>query len=361
MTAACGLAGGFISLLLGRVGVGVGEAGFMPPATSLVADHFDKSRRGTIMAIILLGSPLGFLLGQSLGGWVASVWNWRVAFYALGLPGLAAALLAWLTLREPPRGLADGHVSTQAAPSARDTVRALWSKRAFRHVLVGYVIGGFAMNGVAQFVLPFYLRSYNLPLATAGALFGAVAFSSNGLGMLLGGAGSDLLTRRDLRWPLWGPAAMLVLAAPLYLAAFSSHTVTVSLTFIWFANLVMATHLAPSLSTMQNLASPRMRAMAIALVWLAMGLIGTGLGPTLMGMASDYFATHAVAPGDFLQSCPGGRAPAGGAAALDLACRAASTQGLKNALMCGAVFFLWAAIHFLLAARTLKRDLHAPT
>ena len=361
MTAACGLAGGFISLLLGRVGVGVGEAGFMPPASSLVADHFDKNRRGTIMAIILLGSPLGFLLGQSLGGWVASVWNWRVAFYALGLPGLVAALLAWLTLREPPRGLADGHVSTQAAPSVKDTVRALWSKRAFRHLLVGYVIGGFAMNGVAQFVLPFYLRSFNLPLATAGALFGAVAFSSNGLGMLLGGAGFDQLARRDLRWPLWGPAAMLVLAAPLYLAAFSSHALTASLTFIWFANLVMATHLAPSLATMQNLASPRMRAMAIALVWLAMGLIGTGLGPTLMGMASDYFATHAFASGDFLQSCPGGRAPAGAAAAFDLACREASTQGLKNALMCGAVFFVWAAVHFLLAARTLKRDLHVPT
>lgn len=358
MTAACGLTGGFISLLLGRVGVGVGEAGFMPPASSLVADHFDKGRRGTIMAIILLGSPLGFLLGQSLGGWVASVWNWRVAFYALGLPGLVAALLAWLTLREPPRGLADGHVSTQAAPSAKDTVRALWGKRAFRHLLVGYVIGGFAMNGVAQFVLPFYLRSFNLPLATAGAVFGAVAFSSNGLGMLLGGAGFDQLARRDLRWPMWGPAAMLVLAAPLYLAAFSSHAVTASFVFIWFANLAMAMHLAPSLATMQNLASPRMRAMATALVWLAMGLIGTGLGPTLMGVASDFFATNAFASGDFLHSCPGGRAPAGAAAALDLACRAASAQGLKNALMCGAVFFLWAAIHFVLAARTLKRDLH---
>lgn len=359
MTAACGLAAGFLSLLLGRVGVGVGEAGFLPPASSLVADHFDKSRRGTVMAIVLLGSPLGFLFGQSLGGWVASEWNWRVAFFALGVPGLAAALLAWLTLREPPRGLADGAVTAEAAPSVKEAVRVLWRKPAFRHLLIGFVVGGFAMNAVAQFVLPFYLRTFNLPLATAGALFGAVVFTSNGLGMLLGGAGLDQLSRHDARWPLWGPAAMLMLAAPLYLAAFTSHALKTSLIFIWFANLAMATHLAPSLSTVQNLVSPRMRAMATALVWLLMGLLGAGLGPTLMGMASDLFAAHAFASGDFIHSCPGGRAPAGAGPAIDLACRQASTQGLSTAMICGAVFFLWAALHFLLASRTLKRDLYA--
>lgn len=362
MTSACGLAGSFVSLLLGRVGVGIGEAGFQPPASSLVADHFEPKRRGTVMAIILLGSPLGFLLGQSLGGWVASTWNWRVAFIALGVPGLAAALITWLTLREPPRGLVEGRVAAHAAPSMKEAVTVLWAKPAFRHLLMGFCVAGFAMNAVAQFVLPFYLRSFNLSLATAGALFGAVAFSSNGLGMLLGGVGSDQLSRRDRRWPLWGPAVMLLLATPLYLAAFASHALTVSLSFIWFANLAMATHLAPSLSTMQNLAAPRMRAMATAFMWLMMGLIGAGFGPTLMGMASDFFARRRFALGDFIQSCPGGRAPTGAGAVLDLACRDASMQGLRIALLCGTAFFLWAALHFLLASRTVKRDLYvAPT
>jgi predicted MFS family arabinose efflux permease len=358
MTSACGLAGSFASLLLGRVGVGIGEAGFQPPTSSLVADHFEPRRRGTIMAIILLGSPLGFLVGQSLGGWVASTWNWRVAFFALGVPGLAAALITWLTLKEPPRGLVEGRIAADAAPSLKDAIKVLWGKPAFRHLLIGFVVAGFAMNAVAQFVLPFYLRSFNLPLATAGALFGAVAFSSNGLGMLMGGLGFDQLSRRDARWPLWGPAAMLTLATPLYLAAFASHALTVSLAFIWFANLTMASHLAPSLSTVQNLAAPRMRAMATALVWLAMGLIGAGFGPTLMGMASDWFASRAFALGDFIHSCPGGRALSGTDAALDLACRNASMQGLRTALLCGTAFFLWAALHFLLASRTVKRDLH---
>ena len=90
-----------------------------------------------------------------------------------------------------------------------------------------------------------------------------------------------------------------------------------------------------------------------------MGLLGAGLGPTLLGFTSDYFATPFVRdPGDFIQSCPGGRAPPGAQAALDAACRPRPRRDCRLALLCGTVFFLWAAVHFLLASRTLKRDLY---
>ncbi|MEP7314700.1 MAG: MFS transporter, partial [Pseudomonadota bacterium] len=253
MTVTCGFASNFAMMLLGRVGVGIGEAGFLPVTSSLVADHFQRNRRGSVMAIIMLGAPFGFLLGQASGGWIASEWNWRVAFYALGVPGLLAAFIVWLTLREPPRGLADGHLSSSGAPSFKAVFRTLWSNRSFRHLMLGYIVTSFAMNAVANFVLPFYLRSFGLPLAVAGAAFGAVSFSSNGLGMLLGGFGFDRLARHDARWPLWGPAAMMAVAAPLYLSAFASTQVWISMTFIWFANLTLATHTAPTLATMQNL------------------------------------------------------------------------------------------------------------
>jgi predicted MFS family arabinose efflux permease len=152
MTAACGLAINFVTLLLGRVGVGVGEAGFQPLVSSLVADHFRANRRASIIAIILLGSPLGFLLGQSVGGFVAANWGWRVAFFALGVPGLLAALIAWLTLREPPRGLADGVITNEPPPPLRTVFVTLWAKPAFRHLLIGFTLAGFAMNSVAGVV-----------------------------------------------------------------------------------------------------------------------------------------------------------------------------------------------------------------
>ena len=93
MTAACGLAGSFATLLLGRVGVGIGEAGAQPISDSLIADHFKPARRGAMLSIILLGAPLGFLLGQTVGGLLASGWGWRGAFVAIGAPGLIVSLL----------------------------------------------------------------------------------------------------------------------------------------------------------------------------------------------------------------------------------------------------------------------------
>jgi hypothetical protein len=76
-------------------------------------------------------------------------------------------------------------------------------------------------------------------------------------------------------------------------------------------------------------------------------------------MASDLFAKLAFGSGNFIQSCPGGRAAAGADAGLAAACHDASGGGLRIAMICGAMFFLWAALHFLLAARTLRRDVYA--
>jgi hypothetical protein len=89
------------------------------------------------------------------------------------------------------------------------------------------------------------------------------------------------------------------------------------------------------------------------------GLVGAGLGPTVVGMLSDFFAARSFAGVDFISSCPGGRAL--GDAALDLACQAASVDGLRLALIGVLVFFVWGAVHYLLAARTLQRDLYDPS
>jgi len=220
-------------------------------------------------------------------------------------------------------------------------------------------VSGFAYNAVSQFVLPFYLRSFGLPLAVVGVVFGTIGFTSNGSGMLIGGFGFDWLSRRDARWLAWGPAAMLILGMPLYAAAFASTRAGTSFVLIWFSNFVLASYIAPTGAAVQNLAGPRMRALAAAIFALASGVLGAGLGPTVLGVVSDYFAAHAFHVGAFIQSCPGGRAAVGASRALDAACRAASTQGLRHALIWVQVVYVWAAIHYLLAARTLRQDLYA--
>ena len=114
MTAACGFAGNFVQLALARVGVGVGEAACVPPSHSLISDYFPANRRASALAIFALGVPIGTMMAAVGGGWLAQNFDWRVAFWALGAPGLIAALVFKLTVREPPR--AGAAVETPSSP-----------------------------------------------------------------------------------------------------------------------------------------------------------------------------------------------------------------------------------------------------
>ena len=124
MTALSGFASNFGMLAAARVGVGVGEASASPAAYSLISDWFPKEKRATALSIYSSGIFIGAGLSFAISGVVVEGWNtafagggaplglagWQAAFLIIGLPGLLLALVV-LTLREPPRGLADGVIS----------------------------------------------------------------------------------------------------------------------------------------------------------------------------------------------------------------------------------------------------------
>jgi MFS family permease len=117
---------------------------------------------------------------------------------------------------------------------------------------------------------------------------------------------------------------------------------------------------SPSVAAIQTLAPPEMRSSASALVSLGTILLGSGFGPVVIGFFSDQFASRAFTLGDYAAVCPGGVAPRGSAEPLVTACQTASATGVREAMVIAAVACLWAALHFLLASRTLRRDLDAP-
>jgi MFS family permease len=120
MTAVSGLSRTGGQLTAARIGVGVGEATASPAAYSLISDYFPQRLRATALAIYSSGLFLGGGLSLLVGGLIVERWNaaypaggplglvgWQAAFMAVGLPGIALALLV-ATLREPVRGAIDG-------------------------------------------------------------------------------------------------------------------------------------------------------------------------------------------------------------------------------------------------------------
>lgn len=343
MTALCGMAAGFPHLLLARIGVGIGEAGCAPPSQSLVADLYPADRRATALSLLSLGIPAGMLLGAVGGGWTAQTLGWRAAFIGLGLPGIALAAMIFLAVREPARGAFDS--PSPSAASFGQVLRALLARPAFVHMAAGASLASFAGYGLTSFAVPLIVRRYDLPLGLAATGYGLVAGAGIGLGIGLGGWAADRLRVRSSASPgLVAMAGVLVAALLFQLALVQSTPAMLGLTAI--VPLIGAhLYFGPTYGVTANSVGPRERATAAAILLMAMNAIGLGLGPLAVGMVSDHFArTAAPALFEICRATPGAEP-----------CLAQSAYGLTKALRLDLLVYLWAALHFWLAARALDR------
>ncbi|MCC7010261.1 MAG: MFS transporter [Acidobacteria bacterium] len=355
MTALFGTARSYAGLLIYRLGVGIGEAGVVPASHSLLSDTFPAHRRASMLALFTLGAPLGAVAGSVAGGWLSQMYGWRTAMAAVGLPGLVLALLVIVTLREPVRGALDRHGAAAAPPPFRNMMRGLFRDPVFGHMVMGASLTSVAATGINLFGPTYLVRRFGIGMADAGLWFGVVAGASGVAGILAGGFMTDLAARRHVRWYAGIPAFGVALAFPLYVVAFRQETVAATLGYLVAGAVSLTTYMGPTFALAQNIVSARMRASASAVVLLAMNVLGQGLGPTLMGVASDAFASRAFMLGDYRTSCFG----AGAVPAIADACARASTDGLQASIVVTAGCLAWGAVHFWRAATALGRRPHA--
>jgi MFS family permease len=239
----------------------------------------------------------------------------------------------WLTLREPPRGHIEG-VKELDVPPLPTVARQCLSNPVFRHVVIGGVLGGFGLHGLGQFLGVYFTRMFELPYSTSGMLYGLVAFANVGGGLLIGGLFADRMGRKHLKWNSLIPAIGMFLSVPLYLLALNCDRLPIAFALLAVAGASLVMHYGPSMATIQNVATSRTRASTIALYQLIVGAVSVGLGTPLIGLLSDFFA------GQLAQDL-GARAPA---------------EGLRYALMTSTAFYVWGAVHYLLAARYQARS-----
>lgn len=356
MTALCGKATSFSMLLLFRGGVGIGEAAGTPTAHSLIADYYPADRRASALSIFSLGIPAGMLVGAVVGGYLAQHYGWRIAFFILGIPGLALALLGYFTLREPPRGHCDDDAVKARAvappPPLLAVIKLLCSTPALVHLMIAITISSFVANGMGQFAALYYAREFGLDYAQVGLVHGLVSGVAITIGMLLGGFGADWAGKRDRRWYSWIPAVGFVVATPLYIFAYTRGGWESTAWALLLPGILTNCYLAPAFAVIHNTIEVRMRATAVALLAVLLNLVGLGLGPPFVGLMIDIFSSHIFAQsnvGVFAQVCHYG--------AIEntiRACPAALGTGTRYALIVAVLVNLWAAAHYFLAGRHMR-------
>lgn len=359
MAALCGLAQNVWQLFLYRIGVGIGEAGVQPPAISLIGDHFPPKGRGRAIATTQLGTAAGAVFGAFIGGWIAQAYGWRAAVISLAVPGIVLAIAFKMTLREPPRGMSDEVAAEvgEEPPPFRAVMRRLGSKPTFWHMMMGLGLTMATTYGWGAFTTPYAMRVFGITVADAGLIYALIAGVAGGSGLLISGFTIDWISRRDQRWYAWLPALGLTLAVPCMLTALAMPSVWLFVAAVMCGNLFTFFHQPPTIVTLQNMVTARMRASAAFVFFFVNTLVGVGLGPPITGFFSDFYAQGVFALGDFSALCPGGRALSGAAANVAQACSAASTKGVHSALMTMSLMYVWAALHFYLASRSIRADL----
>jgi MFS family permease len=371
LTAACAFTGSFLQLALMRVGVGVAEAGCSPSAHSLISDYYDRAHRTTALSVYSCGLSLGYLFVSVLGGYVTLHYGWRSALFAIGLPGIAYALLLRWLVAEPPREHAAAPAAAAGPPAlfswraelrelAR-TARALFMSWPAANIVSGLIVSAFASYGTYAFLPAYFNRAFGLDFAAIGLVLGLVGSVPVALGILAGGALTDRLGAAAPRWYALVPAAGLLLTAPLYLVALGQPQWRPAALLLSAAGFFQYVALAPSFGVMQNVVAVRQRATATALVFLALNVLALGGGSLFSGALIDHLAqgwfAHHAGGSVFRQACPGGVAPAGSPPQLASACAAALVHGTRSGLMITVAVHAWAALHYLLGAFGLARQL----
>lgn len=293
MTAACGVAGSFAALLAARLGVALGEAGYMPAVYSSMSDMYPPARRNFIFSLIIAACSVGVIGGLALGGWLASSYGWRNAFLYVGLAGLLLVLVVVPVIHEPARG---GQEESRT-PAAGDDgafsfgagLRRLLGDRVIFWSLITTGFTGYC-NGVVQWLPSFFARSHGMSLITIGLLFGSAFGVGLMVGQLLGGRLAERMARRRL----FAPLKLCIVSNLLMVPAFALIILSPHATLAIAATLVMSFCGglgSPVLTAaIQNAAPPRLRGVAHALLTLALSVVGLGIGPLAVGMVSDALA-----------------------------------------------------------------------
>ncbi len=327
MTALCGLARTALQFMAARIGVGIGEAGGTPAANSIISDYFPAARRPMALTIFSLGAPLGAWVGYNIAGAIADRYGWRTVFFALGIPGIVAGILVYLTVREPRRGCLDAH-NEATAPSFMTTMRFLWLQRSAVHIMIASAVCALWGWGLTFWTPTFLIRTYHLTEGQAGQVTGNIH--------LIGGTLATLFTGWLMGRPWMSDPRriVLLLAAGIGIATiaswviFSTHSLALATVMFWIFIPAIYFYIGPCFGLLCNLAQCRMRAMFCATTLFVANIGNLIIAPQAVGFISDWVAPHHIA----------------------------NAESLRFALLCIVPTGLWAVVHYLIATRDLLVD-----
>ena len=320
MTTLMSFAGNYLQLFLARMGVGVGEAGYTPAAHSMIADSWPPEKRTTAFGVFSAGANLGVFLAFVIGGFVIANYGWRMGFLVAGLPGLFLAVILIFTIKEPP-----ARNTAPVSTSYRQVAMSLLVHRPTRHILFGAFLSAIVGYGALAWIATFLERTHGLELKTIGLYLGVVAGIGGAIGSIIGTRVIDYCGQRGAGNRMLATAVIILIAKPLAILAYLSDTAMATFVLLAWPAIFANVFVPPVFSHMYQIVKEAERPRVAALMMFTLNFGGLCAGPIIVGGASDVFQTFEI-----------------------------SENSLALAMATLQLIGIWAACHFLMAAKLTK-------
>lgn len=302
-TFTCGMATSFAILFSARMFVGIGEATLSPSGYSLISDYFAKPQIPLAISIFtgcsFVGSGVAYIFGGALIDYLSSLDRillpiigersvWQASFICVSIPSFL--LLGMIALiKEPPRSETIGG-DVKTGSTVKDVINHVAGQpRLFCGVFVGLTLMAAASFALNLWTPTYFIRTHGWTPLQIGSIFGMIVIFASAGGVLAGGfTASTLMRRGRLDANLSVPAAASLCAIPFMIAFPLVGSPTLSLFCLAPALFFAAVPFGCGTAVLPLISPNRIRAQIVALYLLVANLLGFTLGPTTVGLLTDY-------------------------------------------------------------------------
>lgn len=296
-TLSCAFTRNFWQLFSARAFIGIGEAGYAPGGTAMISTLFPQGLRARMLGIWNASIPLGSAMGIALGGLIAEHFGWRHAFGIVALPGLLVALLFFRVKDYKTVNLDTSTLSDNSTPRGKARWKEIASYMAGIKSLffnnLAFAGNVFVTTALLSWLPTYFNRMEGIPMSQAGVKSSVIMLMAV-VGAPLGGFLADRWLRVRQNARLMFSVISSLLTAVVFFLAFATLSGALQFAVLVLGGILAVAFVPASVAVTQDVVHPGLRATSLSICIIIQHVLGSSLGPPVIGHLSDVYGISAA-------------------------------------------------------------------
>ena len=286
-TALCALTGNFVQLLMARMLIGIGEAGYAPGGSAMISGLYPIDRRARMIGLWNAAIPLGSAIGVLLGGVIAVKLGWKHAFGIVAIPGMIVAILFFFVKDYKTVDLSFlDKARNRVKMEKKDMVKEFITKPSVLFTYFGMAAIVFVTTSILTWLPTYFEKVRGIPQETAGEMASSIMLLAL-IGAPLGGFLTDKWRKTKDNARLMFPALSTLLSAVVLFIALALLKGIMQYVVLLIFGILILTFISGAAAVTQDVIHPGLRATSYAIAVVVQNLLGASTAPIIMGKLYD--------------------------------------------------------------------------